>query len=190
MYHKIQRVQKVLKNAALHAEKFGKTSGLACSANCNLCCVKKDIHASALEFFPLAYHLVKEGLADSFYLKLEQTPDNDLCILFFALGDSPGSCSKYPYRGLVCRLFGYSSSFDKQGKYRLVTCKTLKETQVFNQLKPETIEKAPVISGYYMQLAAIDFVLANEQHHINKAIKRALELVMTYYIYRRPGKRA
>lgn len=190
MYHKIQRVQKVLNHAAAHADRFGKTSGLVCAAGCNLCCVKKDIHASPLEFFPLAYHLVKTGLAESFYERLEQVPDNDMCVLFSALGETPGSCSNYAYRGLICRLFGFSSVPDKQGHYRMVTCKTLKETPTYGRLTPKVLEKAPVFSAYYMQLAAIDFVLANEQLHINKAIKRALELVSTYYLYRRPGKRA
>lgn len=190
MYHKIQRVQKVLKNAALHSEKFSKTSGLTCASKCHLCCLKKDISASPLEFFPLAYHLVKTGQADNFYDKLERLPDNDICVLFSALGETPGACSNYLYRGLVCRLFGYSANRDKQGQFRMVTCKTLKETVVFQQLQPKTIEKAPVVTEYYMQLAAIDFALANEQLQINKAIKRALELVMTYYLYRRPGKRA
>jgi hypothetical protein len=46
------------------------------------------------------------------------------------------------------------------------------------------------MAEYYMQLAAIDFKLANEQMQINQAIKRALELVMTYYMYRGRGKRA
>ncbi|MCK3684803.1 YkgJ family cysteine cluster protein [Maribellus sp. YY47] len=190
MYHKIQRVRKVLNDAATHAERFGKTSGLTCAAGCNRCCVKKDIHASTLEFFPLAYHLVKNGLAEGFYQKLEQIPDNDMCALFSALGDTPGSCSNYPYRGLICRLFGYSSGPDKQGQYRLVSCKTLKETPAYNNLTPQIIGRAPVFSAYYMQLAAIDFMLANESLQINQAIKRALELVMTHYLYRRPGRRA
>ena len=113
-----------------------------------------------------------------------------MCVLFSALGETPGSCSNYAYRGLICRLFGFSSVSNKQGHYRMVTCKTLKETPAFGGLTPKILEKAPVFSAYYMQLAAIDFVLANEQLHINKATKRALELVSTYYLYRRPGKRA
>ena len=190
MYHKVQRVQKVLKNAALHSEKFSKASGLTCAAKCHLCCIKRDISASPLEFFPLAYHLVKSGQADAFYDKLERLPDNDICVLFSALGDTPGACSNYPYRGLICRLFGYSVNRDKQGQYRMVTCKTLKETPAYLQVPAKAFEKAPVFTEYYMQLAAIDFALANEQLQINKAVKRALELVMSYYQYRRPGKRA
>lgn len=188
MYHKIQRVQKVLKNAALHTEKFSKSSGLSCASKCHLCCLKKDISASPLEFFPLAYQLVKSGEADSFYDKLEQLPESEVCVIFKALPDAPGGCSNYLYRGLICRLFGFSSSRDKQGEFRMVTCKTIKETDAYQNLRAPMLAKAPVAAEYYMQLAAIDMQLAHEQLQINHAIKRALELVMSYYQYRRPRK--
>ena len=190
MYRKIQRVQKVLKQAALHTEKFSQTTSLSCASKCHLCCLKKDISASPLEFFPLAYHLVKTGAADEFYERLDKIPENDLCILFSVLADAPGGCSNYLYRGLICRLFGFSTNRDKQGQNRMITCKTIKETPAYSRLKPEQTIKAPVMSEYYMQLAAIDFILANEQLQINQAIKRALELVHTYYLYRGHGKRA
>ena len=190
MYRKVQRVQKVLKNAALHTQKFSKNSGIACAAKCHLCCLKKDISASPLEFLPLAYFLYKEGRADEVYDRLEQLPENDLCIIFSALGDAAGGCTEYAHRGLICRLFGFGTNRDKQGQSRLVTCKTIKGSVAFEQLAPKQLVKAPVMSEYYMQLAAIDFTLANEQLQINQAIKRALELVMTYYMYRGRSKRA
>jgi Fe-S-cluster containining protein len=189
MYRKVQRVQKVLKNAALHSEKFSKKSGLNCASKCHLCCLKKDIPASLLEFLPLAYHLYKTGRAEDFYNRLEKLPANDLCLVFSALNQA-GGCSEYAYRGLICRLFGYAANRDKQGQNRLVSCKTIKETPNYAQLTSQLIGKAPVMAEYYMQLAAIDFKLANEQMQINQAIKRALELVMTYYMYRGRGKRA
>ncbi len=189
MYRKVQRVQKVLKNAALHSEKFGKKSGITCASKCHHCCLKKDISASPLEFLPLAYHLYKSGRADEVYDRLDILSANDLCIIFTALGNA-GGCSQYAYRGLICRLFGYATNHDKQGYNRMVTCKPIKETPVFAMLTQKTLEKAPVMAEYYMQLAAIDFRLANEELQINQAIKRALELVMTYYMYRGRGKRA
>ncbi|WP_372775932.1 YkgJ family cysteine cluster protein [Mangrovibacterium sp.] len=183
-------MQKVLKEAALHTEKFSKTSGIACASKCHLCCLKKDISASPLEFLPLAYHLVKNGQADAFYDRLEILPKNELCILFSAIGDHAGGCSQYPDRGLICRLFGYAANRDKQGQSRLVTCKTIKESTTFSEIKPAQMKKAPIMSEYYTKLAAIDFNLANEQMQINDAIKRALELVLTYYMYRRSRKLA
>lgn len=179
----------MLKAAALHSEKFSQTSGLSCASKCHLCCLKKDISASPLEFLPLAWDLQKRGLADAFYDRLELLPPNEICALFSALTET-GACANYKHRGLVCRLFGFASNRDKQGHYRLVTCKTLKESEAYKALQPATTRKAPVVTEYYMQLAAIDFQLANEQLQINQAIKRALELVLTYFQYRRTVSRA
>jgi len=190
MYRKIQRVQKVLNEAALHTEKYGKLSKLSCPDKCDFCCRKKDISASPLEFLPLAYHLNKEGKADAFYNKLEQLPENDFCVLFSALNNGNGACLEYYSRGLICRLFGYSTNRDKTGQLRMLTCQSIKNTETYANLSPEKYRKAPVASEYYTKLAAIDFVLANEQLQINQAIKRALELVMTYYMYRNRRKRA
>ncbi len=183
MYRKIQRVQKVLNDAVLHTERFSKTGGITCASGCHLCCLKKDIVASPLEFFPLAYYLYKKGLAETFYNRLEELAENSLCVLFSALGDRPGGCTEYEYRGLICRLFGFSSGTDKSGRKRLITCKTIKSTQAYEYLKPAHLDKSPVLADYYMRLAAIDLTLANEQLQINDAIKRALEIVLTHYRY-------
>lgn len=184
MIRKIQRVQKVLNDAVLHTEKFGKASGMGCPSGCYLCCLKKDICASPLEFLPLAYHLYKAGRADAFYDQLEQQPENTICALFQPLGLNGSGCSEYAYRGLICRLFGYAATRDKMEQKRLVTCKTLKETTAYQQMKLSTMAKAPLFPDYYMKLAAIDFRLANEQLPINMAIKRAIEMVTTYFLYR------
>jgi len=184
MYRKIQRVQKILNDAVLHTERFSKVSGLSCASKCNLCCMKKDIAASPLEFLPFAYYLYKEGKAEALYERLEEITENSLCVLFSALGDRPGGCTAYAHRGLICRLFGFSSNSDKNGQTRLITCKNIKTSEAYEKLLPAHLKRSPVITSYYMQLASVDFALANEQLQINEAIRRALELVLTYYMYR------
>lgn len=184
MIRKIQRVQKVLNEAALHTQRFQKASQLTCPSGCSLCCLKKDISASTLEFLPLAYHLYKTHQADAFYDRVEQTEEQSICSLFSPIGINGGGCSEYEYRGLICRLFGYAATHDKQGQNRMVTCKTLKATEAFQLMKPAILKLAPIFPDYYMKLAAIDWQLANEQLPINQAIKRALELVLTYFQYR------
>lgn len=183
MYRKIQRVQKVLNDAVLHTERFSKATGIVCASQCHLCCLKKDIMASPLEFLPFAYFLYKKGLAETFYCRLEELPANSLCILFSALGDRPGGCTEYAYRGLICRLFGFSSGTDKSGRKRMITCKAIKETPAYQRLKPGHLAKSPTFADYHMRLAAIDLILANEQLQINEAIKRAIEIVVTHYRY-------
>lgn len=183
MYRKIQQVQKVLHDAALHTTKFGKAGGIACASGCNLCCMKRDITASPLEFLPLAYSLYRDGLAEAFYTRLEELSPNSICILFSNNPDSAGGCINYRHRGLICRLFGFSSATDKSGQKRLITCKVIKGTDAYQQLTPARIDKSPRAADYYMRLSAIDFSLANELLQINDAIKRAIEIVLTHYCY-------
>ncbi len=189
MYRKVQRVQKVLKDAALHTEKFRKASGISCASGCHKCCLKQDIAASPLEFLPFAYHLFKEGQAEAFYDKLEQSKDENLCVLFSAMGKQ-GGCQAYEYRGLICRLFGYSVNPGKDEVNRLVTCKIIRESEPARFIQARHLQKAPVFRDYYAQLATIDFRMAYEQVHINEAIKQALEMVLRYYMYRKPRKLA
>lgn len=190
MYRKIQRVQKVLRDAALHTQKFSEKSGLSCTGGCFHCCTKKDIFASPLEFLPLAYSLYKSGKAEEVYERLESMQDENLCLLFSPFSDHGKGCTQYENRGLICRLFGYSSSRDKQGKTRLITCKILKETEAYSGLTPASLGKAPLATDYYMRLSSIDYRLAGEQLPINRAIKRAIEIVLTYYMYRNRKRRA
>jgi len=41
-----------------------------------------------------------------------------------------------------------------------------------------------MMNQYYMQLHAIDMDLTREFYPINEAIKRAIEVVLSYYAYR------
>ena len=182
MIRKIQHVQKVLNEAVLHTQEFQKSSQMGCPSDCSICCLKKDISASPLEFLPLAYKLYKTGEAEILYDQLEQQLDR--CILFNPIGIDGGGCSEYAYRGLICRLFGFAAARDKLEQKRMITCKTLKSTTAYQELKPVSLKKAPLFPDYYMKLSAIDLQLANEQLPINQAIKRALELVLSYFLYR------
>lgn len=182
MIKKIKQVQKVLQEAALHTQQFQKTSQISCLSGCFKCCLKKDIYASPLEFLPFAYHLYETNQADAFYDQLESRTET-ICALFSPLSTDGWGCSEYEYRGLICRLFGYSTTSDKMAQRRMVSCKPLKETPAYQAMQPDTLQKAPLFQDYYMQLATIDWQLANESLPINQAIKRAIEMVLTYFTY-------
>lgn len=190
MIRKIKRVQKVLKEASLHTDQFQKISQMGCSPSCSLCCLKKDIFASPLEFLPFAYHLFQNEKAEIFYDELNTRETNSICGVFTPVSLSGWGCAEYEHRGLICRLFGYSTSPDKMNQKRMVSCKTLKETPAYQQLKQANLLKAPSFPDYYMKLAAIDWQLANESLPINQAIKQAIELVVTYFSYRGGKKRS
>ncbi|MEQ8471131.1 MAG: YkgJ family cysteine cluster protein [Marinoscillum sp.] len=169
---------------------FQKASGLHCLAGCGKCCNKADIEASPLEFLPLAFHWFINHEAEERLAALEQN-SSSICTIYSPLtieNLTQGSCSIYPYRGLICRLFGYGASRDKVGELRLVTCKLIKENQVDNYSKAIELlkneEYVPIFSDYYKKLMQIDFLAGNQIMPINDAIREALEMVLSYYAYR------
>ena len=197
LYHKVRAVEKVLGQLHVEIQKFQEQSKLSCLAQCGKCCLKPDIEASALEFLPLAYHLQKEGYLDEYYEKVLTHQNDSVCVLFnpFLGKEDKGNCSRYAYRGLICRAFGFSANYDKHGIPRLVTCQTIKTAQPNEASQAnENIKNGmdvPIIRNYYQRLFSIDFVLAGKVLPINQAIIEAIETVLGYYSYRtRPGKRS
>ena len=47
---------------------------------------------------------------------------------------------------------------------------------------------APMMSDYYFRLRSIDTELGNRVMPINKAMRQAIEVVMSHYAYRRPPR--
>lgn len=186
---KVQRVEDLFKDLEKESIQFEKSSGLSCVAGCGKCCTHPDIEASPLEFFPWAFHLFLQGEAEN-TLKLLAETKSATCFIYQPLAFiDKGKCGAYKYRGLICRLFGFSANTDKYGKLRLATCKIIKEGQAE---KYETINesinqglKVPIFTEYYMRLSQIDFRLGNRILPVNQALKLALEEVLRYYEYRR-----
>lgn len=185
---KVQLVEDLFKDLEKESIQFEKSSGLSCVAGCGKCCTHPDIEASPLEFFPWAFHLFLQGEAEN-TLKLLAETKSATCFIYQPLAFiDKGKCGAYKYRGLICRLFGFSANTDKYGKLRLATCKIIKESQ---PEKYERIEasinqgmEVPIFTEYYMRLNQIDFRLGNMILPVNKALKVALEEVLRYYEYR------
>lgn len=191
LYRKIQAVERVFKGLEKDVAAFKHVTKLECLVGCGKCCSKPDISASPLEFLPFAYHLYKRGLALEYLDRIKDHPNSNCIVLSpLLIPDKPGFCSEYPYRGLICRLFGFSAALNKYGNPELVTCKSIKETY------PNAVEKAkshimegkdtPIMRHYYFKLQSIDGNLCSKLMPINKAIEEALKIVLSYYAYRRP----
>lgn len=184
---KVQAVEEVLARLDQDISSFQSASTLHCKFNCGKCCFKADIEATALEFLPFAHYLHQNDLAYEWYDKLSAS-DAEICHILNPTATGAGLCSEYKYRGLICRLFGYSARVNKYGEKELVTCQIIKTEQKDAFERTEQLiregENIPVMSQYYMQLHSIDPDLAREFYPINKAIKRAVEIVLSYYAYR------
>ncbi|MBP9926066.1 MAG: YkgJ family cysteine cluster protein [Cyclobacteriaceae bacterium] len=184
---KVAAVTQVFEGLDQHIANFQSATSLHCKAGCGKCCFKPDIEATILEFLPFAFHLYKEKQAEQWLEKFLQT-DSSICLILNPTQTGVGLCTEYPYRGLICRLFGYSARTNKYGKKEMVTCQVIKTEQADAYNK--TVEmigngaEIPVMNQFYMQLHAIDSDLTKKQYPINEAIKWAIEEVLQYYSYR------
>jgi uncharacterized protein len=185
---KVRAVEEVLEKLDREISSFQQWSTLHCKAGCGKCCFKPDIEASALEFLPFAHHLFLTDKAFEWYENLKKTT-SPICLILDPSTTATGLCSEYKYRGLICRLFGYSARTNKYGSRELVTCQVIKTEQnaAYEVAVDKIASKAgevPIMSEYYMQLHAIDPDMAREFFPINTAIKRAIEVILHYYAYR------
>ena len=184
---KIGAVRTVFNELDAEIATFQSWSTLHCKDGCGKCCFKPDIEATILEFLPFAHYLHLKDEAFAWHEKLGTQTDN-LCLILNPLQSGAGLCSEYPYRGLICRLFGYSARINKYSKTELVTCqiiKTEQETKFKSAVAGiEVGQKVPVMSQYYMKLHSIDSELTRDFYPINIAIKKAIETVLHYYAYR------
>jgi uncharacterized protein len=187
LIEKVQAVEGVFHDLDEAITGFQSWSSLHCKFGCGKCCFKADIEATALEFLPFAHHLYQTDQATDWLDKIESS-DQAICHILNPTQAGVGLCSEYQYRGLICRLFGYSARVNKYGKKELVTCQIIKTEQKesFEKTEQKITEDmpVPVMSNYYMQLHAIDPELARDFYPINMAIKKALEIVLHYYAYR------
>lgn len=192
--HKVKAVERLYSRLDAEIASFVSATGLGCVAACGRCCTKPDIEATILEFLPFAYHAHKAGVAVDIWeqLKIQNTENPDqLCTLFspILVGDGRGFCSDYAYRGMICRLFGYSTRTTKDGTRAHLACNTMKTEKPDELIRVnELIQSgghAPNTSDYGYALIGIDRELGTLRFPINMAIQKALEYVLSYYSYRR-----
>lgn len=184
---KVRQVEELFADLDSSIAVFQSWSGLHCKSGCGKCCFKPDIEATILEFLPFALHLNQTGVAEDWLSKLGSTPPS-VCLVLNPTQSGAGLCSDYKYRGLICRLFGYSARTNKYGDKELVTCKVIKSEQTSGyETAVASIEggkSVPVMNQFYMKLHAIDGELSREFFPINIAIRKAIEMVLHHYAYR------
>jgi len=185
---KILKIEQVFDKLDQEISSFQSWSGLHCKFGCGKCCLKPDIEATILEFIPFAQYLYLNDTAFDWLDRLSKN-ESTICLIFNATQAGAGLCTEYKYRGLICRLFGFSARRNKYEKKEYVTCdviKTEQPTEYANACnKVETEENPiPLMHNYYMKLHSIDMELTRDFYPINTAIKKAIETVLAYYAYR------
>ena len=172
---------------------FQRATGLQCPVGCGACCKNPQVEATILEALPLAeeiYHLEKEAeILAAIQLKGEQ---EDLsCILYRSdpVVHANGRCTFYPFRPLVCRLFGFAARRNKYGQIEFAPCRIIKqetpdvvrraEIAILNRLTP------PLYQESFLRIAAVLPAMGFRRLPINRAIWEAL----AYLQWKKPSKR-
>jgi Fe-S-cluster containining protein len=179
---KIHAVNRILRQADKHIETFKTQSKITCLPNCGLCCTRTDIESTITEFLPATYKLYLSGEYNTILENIEYKTDT-ICV-FYNPFSNEGFCSHYQTRGLICRLFGFSTRTEKSGIRTLVTCKPIKQVLGFNESQ-YILSFAPEMSEYYLKLYGIDPKLTIQYLPINQSIKKALEIVLHHFQYKK-----
>jgi uncharacterized protein len=183
LIRKIKAVAKILEEAEKQTSLFGTRNNITCTAGCGKCCITPNIEASPLEFLPAAYELYKQGRINEFYDRITILEEGSLCVFYNPPINGGENCTFYPYRGLICRVFGFSTRVSKNNQLEMITCTIIKQSAPYHELNQQKLKIAPVASDFYMQLRNIDIREAENLMPINEALKKAMETVMFHFRY-------
>jgi Fe-S-cluster containining protein len=183
---KVKAVKIIYKELESEVVVFKGKSKISCMKGCSKCCMNNSIEATVLEFLPAAYELYRTGRSEEVVEKLDTNVEDRRCIFYNPFNEN-GGCTMYKHRGLICRLFGFSLRADKNGNPQLIACQLIKNT-ADKELLAKNIATAPFTTDYYFKLYGIDPDLAIRHYPINRAIRKAVELVMLYYNFKKPRK--
>lgn len=164
---------------------FRTATGLDCVSFCKKCCSRsgEKIEASVFELLPLSIHLWQKEQAEQFLVELDRSESTSPCPLYsgdHVPCDSWG-CKFYPWRPLVCRLFGFSAVLDKHGHAKVALCKTLKEANPdaakrIDQMIHQGL-KAPLIPHLAQKASSLNPLLGQMRYPLARALRLALEKV-------------
>lgn len=188
LYNAAKKVEKVYADLDKQIAMFQANTGLHCAHTCNMCCMKKDLETSVLEFLPLAIHLYENNLHEQFLDELAKGHDFCVCLSQLKINGQLTGCTQYKHRGLICRLFGFSGLIGKTGEKKIYTCKVIKTEQAdqyvlaTNRINQKL--KIPMASDFQIRMDQIDPNMANDVNFINVSIEKALNKVAYYYSHK------
>lgn len=155
---------------------------LHCPPGCGRCCDNPNIEATPLEMLPVAWELWQRGEALTYWQNIKNQDTPSVCIFYErdALIPGNGRCEMYPWRPIVCRLFGYATVKNKQGISEFATCAYHHQTEPEKvaEIKHQVTTGFPILnfSEISLQLALID-PNKSQRLPINQALCLAIEQI-------------
>lgn len=168
-----------------HSELFQGQSKIRCKAGCGKCCETPHIETTVFEMMPAAYEFLRTNKTIS-SLERERSKEGDCIFYKRDLKQGQGRCTIYPFRPLICRLFGFAATKDKSGQEQLVSCSIIKSSLLASRQKLN-LKIAPFVQEYMMRVYSLEPTLGKDQLPIKEAFKQALERVMLIRNYSELG---
>lgn len=153
---------------------FSIESGIKCVSSCGgVCCSNKDVAVPPVDLIPLAIQLIE----DNDYLSYLADNSDQACLFF-----QNGRCSVYENRATLCRLFAFSSVYNKKGQKTLSVCSFIKEENN-TEVTQELTDKAANIVDWSSKVTNLVPGWDNSCRPFNEALKYALEKILNSYQY-------
>ncbi|MCU0664160.1 MAG: hypothetical protein MUC50_17760 [Myxococcota bacterium] len=154
-------------------------SGLVCTTGCGACCGTQSVECRVLELLPLALWLWSSGRGESMLEQIEACGPESFCVLYDPAPSetAPGHCTCYPYRPVVCRLFGSGAIVGRHG-FVVATCAEMRQRQRDEVACAEALSAAApsvlVISNVCSRIAGLEPVLGTRRAPLKTALHAAL----------------
>jgi len=163
---------------------FRRSSGLGCPPGCGECCLSPEVEATVLEMLPLALDLRRRGLLESTLARLGPGEPPRRCLFYSPapLGAFGGLCSVYPWRPLLCRLFGFAAVAGPEGRPELAVCGRMRAA-IPDQTRAAAAAvlagrlRAPLMRDWSLAAYRLEPALGANPLPLNSALKQALERV-------------
>lgn len=177
----IAQIKDLFSEVDKKVEELKSLTGACCPDMCGICCSGTKVESTAIEMMPLAQEIWRKNEAEMWLNKINNAENPGACVFFKAdpMVSGNGRCSVYELRPLICRLFGFFTIKDKNGKYVYGSCKIMKEKF------PENYQKAAKmvqegqypsnVTDYTIRIISMGTGLNKKMFPINIAAKMSIE---------------
>ncbi len=187
----IAQVSDIYKKLDKAIARFQSATSMCCPNGCAICCQNRWVEATILEMLPLALEIYRRNREEAILASIQEKENQQdtVCVLFIAdpILREDSACSFYPWRPLLCRLFGFAARKNKYGKLEFSACKIIKNGY------PAMVQRAeigiscglkvPVYQDTFMRIASLHPGIGYRRLPINQALNSALE----YLYWLNPG---
>lgn len=178
IFPQLSQLESIYKKIDEAINRVKEIYNIRCPKGCGTCCESalSNIEASIVEMLPLCIYSYEKNIYSDVLLQIH----HNRCPFFNNnASQNEGCCSAYPYRPLICRLFGFSFMKNKYGTLVPVTCSTLrKEYENKIEITTRHSQLLPLMHAYSLQSITIDLAIGTPRYPMNIAFEKAMDYVL------------